>query len=98
MNIHVCARCEGSGHVAGGYGWEVPWTRWATDAERAGKTGLLEPQPCPDCAGTGALLEVKSDDAAAGLPMHRYTRRGYAEHVAAVLNSQRYRRGPARGA
>ena len=50
MNIHVCARCEGSGHVTGGFRWEIPWTRWAPTATHPNsRSGLLRPQPCPDC-------------------------------------------------
>lgn len=91
MKIHVCRRCDGSGHVTGGYRWEIPWTRWAAGPDSA-RRSFLAPQPCPDCAGTGALIELEG--AAADLPFAsrrglRDPGRSYAAHVAAVLDAQR---------
>jgi hypothetical protein len=88
MIIHVCRRCEGCGHVAGGFQWEVAWSRWAPTAEAAAES-FLEPHPCPDCGGTGALIELPDPD----VPIWTVRRalRGvstYAEHVAAVLHNQ----------
>jgi hypothetical protein len=93
MNIHVCGRCDGSGHVTGGFQWEIPWTRWATDVVRATEaSGILRPHVCPDCGGTGALLELPDYS----LPLHLPSRRGlrtgsYAEHVARILQTQAMR-------
>ncbi len=92
MKIHSCRRCDGCGHIAGGYNWEIPWTRIAVDAE-AGERSVLRPHTCPDCGGTGALLELDATVAGPALP----TRRGlpqndhYVHHVAALLRSRAFR-------
>lgn len=93
MNIHECARCDGSGHVTGGYGWEVPWTRWAgVDAGTSEDHGILKAHGCPDCGGTGALLEFPQAPALQ-LPWHgvRRSRASYSDHVALVLQTQSLR-------
>lgn len=89
MNIHVCRRCEGCGHVTGGFKWEVPWTRWAPTAD-AEKESFLEPHACPDCGGTGALIEMGGGVSSAPAFAFRRSLRAitYADHVAAVLRSQ----------
>ncbi len=91
MKIHSCRRCDGCGHVAGGYNWEVPWTRVAVDAD-SGERNVLRPHACPDCGGTGALLELTEPVVGRNLP----TRRGlpqnhYVQHVAALLRGQAFR-------
>jgi hypothetical protein len=93
MNIHTCARCDGCGHVTGGYGWEVPWTRWAGSATaRSDETGILKAHACPDCGGTGALLEFPRAQVLQ-LPWGglRQPRAAYADHVALVLQTQSLR-------
>lgn len=93
MNIHVCARCDGSGHVTGGYGWEVPWTQWAVeDTATSVEHGILKAHVCPDCAGTGALLEFPRQPSLQ-LPWGgiRSPRAAYADHVALVLQTQSLR-------
>jgi len=90
MNVHICIRCDGSGHVTGGYGWEIPWTRWATDSSAATEEhGILKAHVCPDCAGTGALLEFARTHV---LPLPWGRLRGqhesYADHVDLVMQSQ----------
>jgi hypothetical protein len=92
MKIHSCRRCDGCGHIAGGYSWEVPWTRIAATTEE-GERSPLRPQMCPDCGGTGALLEL---DAQSVTGPKFATRRGlpqnhYVHHVAALLRSQAFR-------
>lgn len=95
MQIHVCARCEGCGYVTGWSRWEVAWSKWAGgDAERS----VLDASPCPDCGGTGALIEmdVREPDvlrlpSRRGLPV----RNRYARHVSQVLHAQHARREPA---
>lgn len=87
MKIHTCRRCDGCGHIAGGYNWEIPWTRLTAgdpDARR-----LPRARACPDCGGTGALLELASSTREPALP----TRRGlaqnrYRQHVAGLLRTQ----------
>jgi hypothetical protein len=93
MNIHSCARCDGSGHVTGGYGWEIPWTRWAGGTtENADDRGLLRAHVCPDCCGTGALLEFPRVQVVP-LPWGGIRQPGaaYSDHVALVLQSQSLR-------
>jgi hypothetical protein len=89
MNIHVCGRCEGCGHVTGGFQWEVPWTRWAPTPEAA-KESFLDPQACPDCGGTGALIELGEGTRMPAFPIRRGIRHvtSYADHVAMVLRIQ----------
>lgn len=88
MKIHVCSRCEGCGYVTGTFRFEVPWTRWASPHDQAGDKGVFQPHPCPDCGGTGALIETMP---APAVDQRLPTRRGlprlesYAEHVADVL-------------
>jgi len=92
MNIHSCARCDGSGHVTGGYGWEIPWTRWAVGSGDPADPGILKAHACPDCGGTGALLEFPRPQI---LPLPwggaRHPRECYADHVALVLQTQAVR-------
>ena len=91
MNIHVCGRCEGCGHVTGSFQWEIPWTRWAPTATHPNnKGGVLRPHPCPDCGGTGALLELDAQVPAVALPSRRgiRTRTAYADHVQVLLQMQ----------
>ena len=88
MRIHTCARCEGCGYVTGAFRWEIPWSRWAKLLGPALEDGVFEARPCPDCGGTGALIET----AAAGEP-GLVSRRGvprndYAQHVAVILQTQ----------
>jgi len=89
MNIHVCRRCEGCGHVTGGFRWEVPWTHWAPTPEAAAES-FLDPQPCPDCGGTGALIELSEGARMPAFPLRRGIRGvpSYADHVAMVLRTQ----------
>ena len=94
MKVHSCRRCDGCGHIAGGYNWEIPWTRVAANAE-AGERSVLRPQACPDCGGTGALLELAVAPSTAlklatrrGLPQDR---NHYAQHVAGLLRAQAFR-------
>ena len=93
MKIYQCARCAGCGYLAGAFRWEVPWSQWApnpSDPQHEG--GVLEAQPCPDCGGTGALIQADAVAAsAADLPTRRGVPRAesYAEHVATVLNFQK---------
>lgn len=61
MDMHVCARCEGSGHVTGGLGWELPWPRWAPRAARAEGAGIIPPHVCPDCGGAGTILDMTEE-------------------------------------
>jgi hypothetical protein len=91
MNIHKCSRCDSCGYVTGSYHWEIPWTRWAPTPDHPNNTrGLLRPHSCPDCGGTGALLELT-----AAPPRDLPSRRGlpsanpYADHVALLLQLQR---------
>jgi hypothetical protein len=61
MDVYDCGRCQGSGHVTGGLGWEIPWPRWAPDGERAQGAGILPPHICPDCNGAGKILDMTDD-------------------------------------
>jgi hypothetical protein len=46
----------------------------------------MEPKPCPDCAGTGALIELDYRNIDSQLVTRRGTHRHeYADHVAALL-------------
>ena len=88
MNIHTCRRCDGSGHLAGGYSWEIPWTQWAATTDAA-DSSVLRPHACPDCGGTGALLELGTAAAVPTLPSRRgLPQNHYAYHVAALLRLQ----------
>lgn len=87
MNIHVCRRCEGCGHVTGGYKWEIPWTRWARDNQDT-EPGVLRPHACPDCGGTGALLDIAVGELN-GLPSRRGIQSNrYAHHVSVLLQTK----------
>jgi DnaJ-class molecular chaperone len=91
MNIHECGRCEGCGHVTGGYHWEIPWTRWAPTAAHPNNAGgVLRAHGCPDCGGTGALLEMETIALPVGLASRRglRSRNSYADHVQLVLQVQ----------
>jgi hypothetical protein len=92
MRIHECARCEGCGYVTGSFRWEIAWSRWARDpSDPQRESGFLEAHVCPDCGGTGALIEMDgAPEPALKFASRRGLRRGsgYAEHVAAVLRSQ----------
>ena len=92
MRVHSCVRCDGSGHVTGGYGWEVPWTRWAGGTSDADGSGILRAHGCPDCGGTGALLEFPEEKRVT-LPWGglRHVRSTYADHVALVMQTQALR-------
>lgn len=87
MRIHQCARCEGCGYVTRGFRWEVAWSRWADPKDPKSADGWMEPSPCPDCGGTGALIQL---DYVTQPESRLASRRGlprdeYAEHVAALL-------------
>jgi hypothetical protein len=91
MNIHECSRCKGCGYVTGSYHWEIPWTRWAPTVDHPNnKGGMLRPHGCPDCGGTGALLELDTTGPVLELP----SRRGlppvnaYADHVSLLLQAK----------
>ena len=91
MNIHRCGRCEGCGHVTGGYQWEIPWTRWAPASSHPNnRGGVLRAHACPDCGGTGALLEFDTSVTEPRLPSRRglRPRNAYAAHVQLVLQMQ----------
>jgi DnaJ-class molecular chaperone len=91
MNIHECGRCDGCGHVTGSFQWEIPWTRWApTVAHPNNRTGVLHARPCPDCGGTGALLELDQRQPGLQLASRRGIRplNAYADHVRVVLQLQ----------
>jgi hypothetical protein len=88
MRIHQCARCEGCGYVTGAFRWEIPWSRWANGDHPPAEAGVFEPRPCPDCAGTGALIEMDAS-AEPGLASRRgVPRNAYAQHVAFLLQSR----------
>jgi hypothetical protein len=93
MKIPVCARCEGSGHLARAYNWELPWSRWVDNVDNQHKDTLFRPHACPDCGGTGALLEIPELASAPRLASRRGIRpsNAYAEHVAVTLQSQAFR-------
>jgi len=77
--------------VTGGFQWEIPWTRWASsEAQQNSEAGFLRPHPCPDCGGTGALLELETVTPRITLPSRRGLRPGntYAEHVQLTLQAQ----------
>jgi len=90
MQIHVCRRCAGCGHVTGAFRWEIPWSRWAPSAVPAEDAGVLPPHACPDCGGTGALIELDETAADPAFPSRRGLRpaHSYAQHVALVLHNQ----------
>ena len=82
MNVHKCSRCDGSGNVAGGFGWEIPWTQ-AVEL-------VVQPQECPDCGGKGTHLEF--DDLAPALwSLGRSAKPSYADRIAMILEIQRHR-------
>jgi hypothetical protein len=86
MKIHSCLRCEGCGHVVGAFRWEVAWSRWVAIQEATHDNSTFEPRPCPDCAGTGALIEMDAGQHRPQLP----GRRVLPKHdVAALLESRR---------
>lgn len=92
MTIYECARCEGCGYVAAAFRWEIPWSRWAGNpADPQNEAGILEAQACPDCGGTGALIEMETVDVP---ELKLASRRGlprassYARHVQTVLYAQ----------
>jgi hypothetical protein len=92
MTIHECGRCDGCGYITGGFQWEVPWTRWAPTTDHPNTQSFLRPHACPDCGGTGALLEMP-----ATTPRLEFaSRRGlaantYADHVALILQTRMMR-------
>lgn len=88
VKIHVCGRCEGCGYVTGSRRWEIAWSRWAGGRDDA--TSVLGAHPCPDCGGTGALIEQDVQEPEPALPTRRGlgARNRYARHVSAVLQSQ----------
>lgn len=52
-----CVRCEGCGKVATSDDRE-PWTYWENlppGADLAVQLGLVRPEKCTDCAGTGEV-------------------------------------------
>jgi len=52
-----CARCDGCGRVASTQEME-PWTHWEElpdESKSAIILGLVHPQPCPVCKGTGKV-------------------------------------------
>lgn len=93
MKVHQCARCEGCGYVTGSFRWEIPWTHWASNpSDPEQQDGILEAHACPDCGGTGALIELDiQPDPQLRLPTRRGITRepSYAEHVESVLRLQR---------
>ena len=96
MTIHECARCDGCGYVTGLYRWEIPWSEWAAPAgaqEDEAEDSFLTPHVCPDCGGTGALLELPVTPPTLTLASRRGIRSAhpYAEHVALVLQMQSMR-------
>lgn len=89
MTIHECARCEGCGYVTGNLRWEIAWSRWADAADPDRASGVLAAHPCPDCGGTGALIQMEEAATESALPTRRGLRReSYAAHVATVLGTQ----------
>jgi hypothetical protein len=92
LNIYRCERCEGCGYITGGFRWETPWIR-CVPAEPAGAgmaAGLLEAHACPDCGGTGALIELESARTEPALPSRHGIppRNRYVHHVSRVLHMQ----------
>lgn len=75
--------------MTGGFQWEVPWTRWAPTVEAA-EVSFLEAHPCPDCGGTGALIELPEGVKPLLVPTRRALRGvySYSDHVASVLRNQ----------
>lgn len=95
MMIHECGRCDGCGYITGGFQWEVPWTRWAPTPEHPNAHGFLRPHACPDCGGTGALLEIPDAGPRLDLPSRRgIVSNTYADHVALILQTQLMRSLP----
>lgn len=88
MKIHPCRRCDGCGHIAGGYNWEIPWTRLTAEGE-ADARPLARARACPDCGGTGALLELAASPRDPAFPTRRgMVQNNYRQHVAALLRTQ----------
>lgn len=89
MTIHACGRCDGCGYVTGGFRWEIAWTRWSPGTPS--EADARDAQPCPDCGGTGALIELELVEPEPVLPSRRGlpVRNRYAQHVRHVLRSQR---------
>lgn len=88
MTIHECARCEGCGYVTGSFRWEIPWSRWSQGDD---ESSFLSAQVCPDCSGTGALIEMEVKELPdLKLPSRRgmARRNTYARHVASVLSGR----------
>lgn len=87
MKVYRCERCEGCGYITGGFRWETPWIRAVPEGMET--EGVLEAHACPDCGGTGALIDMGAV-AEPALPS-RYgipVRNGYARHVALVRKLQ----------
>jgi DnaJ-class molecular chaperone len=86
----MCARCEGCGYVTGNLRWEIAWSRWADAADPSHAEGVLEAHPCPDCGGTGALIQMEAAEVVeVDLPTRRGLRRPtYAAHVETVLSAR----------
>ncbi len=56
----ICSRCEGCGQIATDEDG-TPWTFWANlepPANLAVQLGIVRPIECPDCEGTGEIMDA----------------------------------------
>lgn len=82
MELHLCPRCDGCGHVTGAQGWEIPWT---LRMQTGPGSGALKPRLCPDCTGSGALPELPRADGAHGQTSGARRQPRPPQHIAVVL-------------
>jgi hypothetical protein len=58
-----CDRCEGCGQIANDDD-RSPWKYWAElppGSDLAVRMGLVRPEPCPECGGTGELAAKEAE-------------------------------------
>lgn len=60
MDMQICHRCEGCGHIVATSRFEMPWVKWAKsqkefDANPVAR--IFRPRVCPSCDGAGTLPE-----------------------------------------
>ncbi len=58
MSEEKCRHCDGRGKVDNNpdYSEQAPWSAWENlppGSDIAVKLGIVKPQDCPDCGGTG---------------------------------------------